>query len=92
MLEVSFLFNSIYEQLKYDVFYDANRSYVCFSSFSRLCSAFLEQNFLIDEKINSVLEIGAGDCFFANKFIDEHNPKVYYAYDTAWNSRQMRMF
>jgi hypothetical protein len=85
--ECSFLFNRAYVQLDYNVEYNANRSYSgYFNKYLNRISIKIIKNLL--GKVNTVLEIGAGDCSFAEKIISNSNIRKYYAFDPSISDLQ----
>ena len=83
--DCGFLFNSIYQQLDYKINYEAGRSYS--SVFNQYLSDVV--NFVVSNidanKINNVVELGAGD--FYSMTWESVNWVMKDAYHVSWKSR-----
>ena len=70
----NFVFNRKYKELNYLVEYNANRSN------SKVFNAYLNKIsnnlFLYIKNIKSIVEVGAGDCIFANKLVQLYKKKL----------------
>ena len=80
--DCTFVFNRIYKQLDYQVPYEAGRSGSAtfdtyLSDVSRTITHYLQR------QISTVVEIGAGDCSFARKFLNLRSVE-YHAFDPSW--------
>ena len=81
--DCGFLFNKEYKQLSYKIEYDANRSHSnTFNNYLVYISKRLTKYF--NNQINKVVEVGAGDCNFA-ELLSSNMPNVDFAcYDPSW--------
>ena len=81
--DCGFLFNKCYKQLSYKIEYDANRSYSnTFNKYLSYVSEHLTNYF--KDTINKIVEIGAGDCNFA-ELLSVNMPDVEFScYDPSW--------
>tara|TARA_B100001964_G_scaffold192412_1_gene215088 strand:- start:122 stop:1249 length:1128 start_codon:yes stop_codon:yes gene_type:complete len=79
----NFVFNSKYKELNYLVEYNANRSNS--KVFNTYLNKISNDLFLYLKNIKSIVEVGAGDCIFANKLVKLYKKKIkYYAFDVSW--------
>lgn len=78
-----FLFNSSYQQLGYKVEYDSSRA------FSKIFNKYLQSvgSTLITSlkhNIKKIVEVGAGDCHFAEVIMNLSPDLEYHAFDPSW--------
>lgn len=84
-LDCNFVFNSVYEQLSYQVEYNVSRksSLVYNEYLSEVCDFVIES--FQGTPVRRVIEIGAGDCSFAELLAERLvNIDRYYAFDPSW--------
>lgn len=85
-MNCGFLFNHTYEQLTYEVEYEAGRSQSAFfTKYLKDVVSFLYESV---SELNSVVEVGAGDCEFAKEFCKINASVNYFAYDPSWKKVQ----
>ena len=79
-----FLFNQQYEQLSYQVEYESGRSSSStFTDYLLQVATLLLEN--ISEPIETIVEVGAGDCEFAQAVRSLSASTQYFAYDPSAN-------
>ena len=85
--ECGFVFNQLFEQLSYEVEYEAGRS--SSDVFNQYLSEIVSNlTHAIDNNIYRVVEIGAGNCEFAMNYIANRNID-YIAIDTSWHKTRL---
>ena len=84
-----FLFNTDYHQLNYQVEYEASRAFSpVFNNYIQEVGKILYDS--LECSITKIVEVGAGDCYFA-KVIMELNPDLdYYAYDPSYKTSEVQ--
>lgn len=88
--ECKFLFNSAFQQLSYQVDYNVNRSNsAVYRDYLNGVVDFVVKSIEIDG-VKSVVEVGAGDCSFAELLQDAIGDlNSYHAFDPSWPSSSL---
>lgn len=78
-----FLFNSSYQQLSYQVAYESSRaSSAIFNEYLKGVGKALITS--LKQKVKTIVEVGAGDCHFAEVILNFNPNLKYLAFDPSW--------